>query len=106
MNEAQKNKRNFRQSKEWKNFRLKMKKAADNKDLITNKPLRKGYQTHHRNLDETQYEVLIPEWFLSCNNMTHKFIHWLYVYYQKDPEIIERIKNEMEIMKEINGAEK
>ena len=37
--------------------------------------------------------------------LTHKFIHWLYVYYVKDPAIIDRIKAEMERMKEINKAD-
>lgn len=58
MNDKQKSKRKFRQSKEWRNFRAFMKKAAGGKDLVTLKPLRKGYQIHHMNLDEKQYENL------------------------------------------------
>ena len=57
MNEAQKLKRKFRQSKEWKSFRNLMKKMSDNKDAITLKPLRKGFQVHHQDLDETKYNV-------------------------------------------------
>ena len=74
------------------------------KDLITLKPLRKGYQIHHRNLDEKQYQNLREDWFLPCNNLTHKVIHWLYTYFQKDEEISDRLKAEMLKMKEINGG--
>ena len=103
MNEAQKKKRKFRQSKEWKSFRNLMKKKSDNKDVITLKPLRKGFQVHHQDLDETKYNVLNPDNFICCNNLTHKFIHWLYTYYIKDPAIIDRIKAEMIKMAEINS---
>ena len=102
MNESQKAKRKFRQSKEWKTFRNFMKKLSGNKDLITNKPLRKGFQVHHQNLDETKYNELIPEHFICINNLTHKFIHWCYGYYIKDPAIIDRLKEELEKMVEIN----
>ena len=102
MNEIQKLKRKFRQSKVWKSFRNFMKKKSDNKDAITLKPLRKGFQVHHQDLDETKYNVLNPDNFICVNNLTHKFIHWLYVYYVKDPAIIDRLKAEMELMAEIN----
>ena len=102
MNDIQKLKRKFRQSKEWKSFRGLMKKKAGNIDAITLKPLRKGFQVHHQDLDETKYNVLNPDNFICCNNLTHKFIHWCYGYYQKDPKIIDRIKAEMIKMAEIN----
>lgn len=79
-----------------------MKKLSGGKDLITLKPLRKGFQIHHMNLDEKQYQNLREDWFLPCNNLTHKVIHWLFTYYQKDEGIIDRLKAEMEKMKEIN----
>jgi len=102
MNDIQKAKRKFRTSKEWKAFRVLMRKLSDNKDAITNKPLRKGYQVHHRNLDETKYAELVIDNFLCCNNLTHKMIHWLFSYYIKDPKIIDRLKSEMELMAKIN----
>jgi hypothetical protein len=71
-------------------------------DRITQKPLRKGWQLHHRNLDETRYAELDEKNFVCLNNLTHKFVHWCYVYYQKDPAIIDRIRAELEKMKEIN----
>jgi len=102
MTEAEKEKRKFRQSKEWKQFRSYMKKWSNNKDLITLKPLRKGFEIHHQDLNKENYKNLVPEYFLPCNKMTHDFIHWLYSYYKADPEIIDRIKAEMEIMQKIN----
>lgn len=105
MNEVQKAKRKFRQSKEWKSFRNLMKKKSDNKDVITLKPLRKGFQVHHQDLDENNYNILNSDNFICCNNLTHKFIHWLYVYYIKDPAIIDRIKAEMEQMAKINNQQ-
>jgi hypothetical protein len=102
MNEIQKAKKKFRQTKEWKNFRKLMFSKSGKIDCITQKPLRKGWQLHHRNLDETKYAELQEENFVCINNMTHKFIHWLWTYYQHDPQIINRIKAEMQKMKKIN----
>ena len=105
MNEKQKAKRNFRSTKVWKEFRKKMFKNCNGVDLITGHKLRKGYQLHHRNLDETQYQNLREDWFICINNQTHDFLHWLFRYYPKDPAIIDRIKAEMERMKEINSVD-
>lgn len=106
VNEAQKKKRNFRQSKEWKTFRQEMKKKCGGLDYITGHKLRKGFQVHHRNLDETKYTELEEDNFICINNLTHKVIHWLWTYYKKDPAIIDRIKKEMIKMAEINGLNK
>lgn len=97
MNEKQKLKRNFRQSKTWKLKKVSEKKRAGGKDEITLKPLRKKWQLHHNCLDENQYTDMSKS-FLCCNNLTHKFVHWLFTYYVKDRSIIDRIKKEMELM--------
>ena len=102
MNDIQKAKRNFRQTKRWKEFRKEMKIKCGGVDLITGHKLRKGFQVHHRNLDESQYQNLREDWFICINNQTHEFLHWLYRYYVKDEAIIDRIKAEMQKMKEIN----
>jgi hypothetical protein len=102
MNETQKAKKKFRQTKEWKNFRKLMFSKSGKVDRITLKPLRKGWQLHHLLLDETRYAELDENNFVCLNNLTHKFVHWLYTYYQKDPAIIDRIRAELEKMKEIN----
>ena len=101
MNEAQKLKRNFRKSKAFKDHKKKKFKECGGIDKITLHKLRKGWNFHHEDLREENYEKLNDN-FLCCNNLTHKFIHWLYSYFIKDPEIIDRIKAEMERMKAIN----
>ena len=102
MNDNQKSKRKFRQSKRWKSFKQDMRNRCGKMDAITQKKLYRTWQLHHRNLDEKQYENLKEDWFLPCNNLTHKVIHWLWTYYQKDEQIIDRLKAEMETMKSIN----
>ena len=101
MNEAQKKKRNFRARKLWKDFKAQKKKECGGLDLITLHKLGKLWELHHEYLREENYEKLNDN-FLPCNNMTHEFLHWLFRYYLKDPAIIDRIKAEMERMKEIN----
>jgi len=102
MNETQKAKKKFRQTKEWKNFRKLMFSQSGKVDRITLKPLRKGWQLHHLNLDETQYANLREENFICVNRQTHETIHWLFRYYLKDPAIIDRLREIMQKMKEIN----
>lgn len=102
VNNIQKSKRTFRKSKKWKDFRKTMKERCEKLDVITQKKLYRNWQLHHRNLNEKNYQNLQSDWFLCCNNLTHKVIHWLWTYYQKDESIINRLKFEMEKMKEIN----
>ena len=105
MNEAQRRKRNFRARKVWKLFKLRKKKECGGKDLITLSKLGKRWELHHEDLREENYEILNDN-FLPCNNQTHEMIHWLYRYYVKDPQIIDRIKAEMIKMKAINEGGK
>lgn len=104
MNDKQKSKRNFRARKEWKEFKARKKKECGGLDLITLHKLGKRWELHHEDLRDENYENLNDN-FLPCNNMTHEFLHWLFRYYLKDPAIIDRIKNEMIKMKEINQAD-
>ena len=101
MTQTQKDKRNFRNSKAFKEHKKKKYLECGGVDKITNSKLRKGWNFHHEDLDEAHYEILNDN-FLCCNNLTHKFIHWLFCYYLKDETIIDRIKAEMERMKKIN----
>lgn len=102
MNETQKAKKKFRQTKEWKNFRKLMFSKSGKVDRITQKPLRKGWQLHHLLLDETRYSELNEENFICLNRQTHETIHWLFRYFQKDTAVIERLQKIMQKMKEIN----
>ena len=101
MTDAQRKKRNFRARKIWKLFKLKKIKECGGIDKITLHKLSKRFELHHEDLREENYEVLNDN-FLPCNNKTHEVIHWLWRYYLEDPEIIDRLKAEMERMKAIN----
>lgn len=101
MTDIQKQKRNFRNSKAFKEHKKKKFRECGGIDKITLHKLRRGWNFHHEDLDESHYEILNDN-FLCCNNMTHKFIHWLFGYYLKDEGIIARISEEMEKMKKLN----
>ena len=91
--------------KSGKILRRKRKRSAGEKDLITLSKLGKRWELHHEDLREENYEKLNDN-FLPCNNQTHEMIHWLYRYYVKDPEIINRLVAEMIKMKAINEGGK
>ena len=97
MNESQKKKRNFRSSKKWKAFRHEIHVRQKGIDPITKKKLCKGCNLHHRNLSEDDYECIDnKDDFVMLNHATHECLHWLYRYWKKDPEILDRIKKELE----------
>lgn len=101
MNDIQKIKRNFRNTKAFKEHKAKKKKEFGGLDKITMHKLRKGWSLHHEDLNEEHYKILNDN-FLPCNNLTHKFIHWIWRYYETDEGIIDRLKAELEKMAEIN----
>lgn len=72
-----KEKQQFRNTKEWKDFRDKIKKKQK-KDPITNKPLTKNCNLHHRDFDENKYNELIEEKFICLNPQTHDVLHFVY----------------------------
>lgn len=93
-----KTKSKFRQTAKWKNFRTRLKKERE-VDEITLRPLLKGFQVHHLDMSEENYEKLEPERFSTLNRQTHQVVHWLFRYYEKDPGILFRLENIMEKMK-------
>lgn len=97
MSKLQKAKRSFRASKAWKLFRHKINVKQKGIDPITGAKLTKGCNLHHRHItsDEEEYgDISNEEDFVMFNSMTHKALHWLYKYYQKDPSIMDRIEEE------------
>ena len=99
---SQKDKTKFRQSIKWKKFKTYIKKTRK-LDCITLYPLRKGWNLHHLNLNEEHYTDLSNEThFEPLNRKTHETIHFLYNYYAKDKEIIDRLRDLLERMYEIN----
>ena len=103
MNDNQKQKKKFRNSSKWLKFRKHIANKFDNKDAISGYPLRKGWNLHHLLLENTKYEdISIEDNFVPLNKLSHKFIHWLYRYYEKDRTIIDRLTNILDKMIDLN----
>lgn len=94
----------FRGSSSWQKWRKVIKGYRGNRDYITQKPLRSGWNCHHMDLDENHYQdITNPEHFYAFNSKTHDFVHWGYTYYKEDKEeFIKRISEVWEEMYEIN----
>ena len=92
----------FRQTKDWKAFRKRIFVKQDGKDIITGKKLYKGYNVHHLDMSSENYDKLIEENFVALNKQTHKALHFLFLYYQKDPAILDRLKTILDRMNELN----
>jgi hypothetical protein len=96
-------KKAFRESEEWKNFR-KEKFEETKVDYITQRRLQSRANLHHLDLSSENYEDLShPENFILLNKHTHQMIHMLYTYYKNDPWILDRIKEVLDRMVELNN---
>jgi hypothetical protein len=92
----------FRQTKDWKQLRQKLKEER-RVDYLTQKKLLKGFNLHHLDLNPDHYtNISDPENFLCLNKKSHDCLHFLYNYYIKDPDILLRLKEALETMKKIN----
>lgn len=99
---SQKDKTKFRQSAKWKKFKAYMKKTRK-VDCVTLSPLHKGHNLHHLDLNEEHYSDISDEThFEPLNRKTHEVVHFLYGYYIKDEGVIERLKNLLDRMVDIN----
>ena len=87
-----------RRSKEWKELRKKIQSQYNGKDPITNSNLYKGFNVHHLDMSVENYDNLSIERFVPLNKMTHDMIHFLYRYYIKEKNILERIREILERM--------
>ena len=92
----------FRQTKDWKAFRKRIFDKQDGKDIITGKKLYRGYNVHHLDMSAENYDKLIEENFIAVNKQTHKVLHFLFQYYQKDNTILDRLKTVLDRMNELN----
>ena len=92
----------FRQSKEWKEFRKRIFDKQDGKDIITGKKLYKGYNVHHCDMSAENYGKLIEENFIAVNKNTHETLHFLFRYYKNDKDVLDRIKQVLDKMVELN----
>lgn len=99
LSKLQKSKRNFRNSKAWKEFRHKMNVKQKGIDPITGAKLAKGCNLHHRHVtagEDDYKDMSNEEDFVMLNSMTHKMLHWAYTYYKKyGREFLYRIEEEL-----------
>ena len=96
---ASKEKAKFRATSVWKKFRDLLKKERK-VDFVTNKPLRKGFQVHHCDLNENHYKDLNPLNFITVNRNSHKIIHEIYRYDWR--MILDNLRIVFEKMDELN----
>ncbi len=85
-------KKEFRKTKEWREF-SKSLKTERKVDALTLAKLRKGSLCHHLDLNPDNYRELDPANFECLNMKSHDVIHFLYNYYKKDPEVLNRLKD-------------
>ena len=103
---SQKTKSKFRQSAKWKKFRIHMKKKYKT-DYVTGYPLRPGWNLHHMDLNKEHYEDITDEGHFRClNKMMHEMVHNLYRYYVNDQNVINRLRQLLEVMRRLNSNER
>lgn len=103
MNETQKKKTKFRKSIKWRKF-LHYKNVQQNGlCYITHKKLQKYAALHHADMNPEHYEDLSnpDSFFYLCKSM-HDVVHALWRYYEKDPDVLTRLKEVLDKMKELN----
>lgn len=101
MTSSQKMKTTFRSSAKWKKFRSWIKKER-RVDAVTGKPLLKGFNVHHCDLNEQHYtDISNPDNFECLNRTSHKVIHWLYRY-SNWRDVLFNIGRILEKMEKIN----
>lgn len=76
---TQKEKAKFRNTKEWKDFRQRLKKERK-VDFVTGNPLYAGFQLHHADLNPDHYRNLIPDNYYTLSRTSHEVVHWLHRY--------------------------
>ena len=95
-------KKAFRKTKAWREF-SKALKAERKTDALTLAKLRKGSITHHLDLNPDNYEKLDKANFECLNMKSHDVVHFMYNYYKKDRSVLERLKNILDKMVELNN---
>lgn len=97
---TQREKRRFRDSKRWKEFREHMKALQENRCQITGAKLTKLWQLHHMDLDENNYQNLDDDNFVCLSWNMHKVVHALFVK-SKPKEWRSRVLNLIRILKKM-----
>lgn len=98
LTKAQKDKRSFRASSVWRDFRHKKNVEQGGLDFVTLKKLTKAFHCHHCDLNAEEYSNLENEGnFIAVNPETHKCLHWMlrYIKSYKSLEILDRFYAEV-----------
>ena len=94
-------KEKFRQSQEWKDFRIHIAQVFDHRDYLTGRKLAKGYNVHHMkpNQEPESYCDLSNEAnFMPLNSYSHKLLHYIFTYYKKDKTVLNRLQEILDKM--------
>ena len=78
----------------------------NHRDYITGKRLIKGFNVHHMrtNQDEENYcDISNTDEFIPLNSYSHKLIHYLFNVYQKDPSVMDRLREILDRMLYLSG---
>lgn len=86
------NRRAFRNTHAWREFRRRMFMLNNGLDYITRLPLLANYNVHHIDMSFDKYTDLSDmNRFCVLNEDTHSFIHWLYNMYKLDNTVLDRV---------------
>jgi hypothetical protein len=94
-------KNRFRDTSVWKTFR---KKFSNKPDALSLKKLPKRWNLHHMSLSPYNYTCLDESLFIPLGSKNHEIIHHLYGLYRKDKAILDRLKDILDTMCEINSG--
>lgn len=108
LSDKQKERRKFRSSKIWRDFRHQKNIEQNGLDPITMCKLTKTFNNHHRKLDlenESYCKIDNPNEFIGVNSSTHEVIHWCLRYIKKyhDMRVVDNLYNEVLEEAKLNG---
>ncbi len=101
MNESQKLKKKVRSTSKWRKFRSDLIRKRKF-DALTGKRLLKGCQLHHADMSAENYEDFDESKYYTLNRNSHKFIHFIYTYFETDESVLDRLRLILKHMKELN----
>lgn len=98
-------KRKVRSTSKWKKFRndLVIKRKVD---ALTGKKLQKGCQLHHADMSPDNYADFDESKYYTLNKNSHRFIHFIYQYFENDESVLDRLRSILEHMKRLNYGQK
>lgn len=94
-------KNKFRNTSVWKTFR---KKFCGKLDALSLKKLPKRWNLHYLSLSPYNYTRLDESFFIPLGSKNHEIIHHLYGLYRKDKAVLDRLKDILDLMCEINSG--